>query len=209
MTLAEISRRIENMIRIGTIFDVDLIARRVRVKSGGVDTGWLKWRSGRAGATREWNPPTIGEQVMILSPSGEISGGIVIPSIYSDEHDAPSSSPDMHVTDYPDGAQISYNHATGALLAVGIRTALVQASESVTAETPLVHCTGDVTIAGSLTVDGLLTYKSGMSGSDSGGAASASISGDVVIDGDVIINGVHVFGHSHQDPQGGNVGAMI
>ncbi len=146
---------------------------------------------------------------MILSPGGELASGVVIPSIYSDEHDAPSSSADLHITDYPDGAEISYNHATGALIASGIKTALVQASQNITADTPFIHCTGDVTIAGSLTIDGVLTYKSGMRGSDGGGGASASISGEMMIDGDVIINGVRVYKHSHLDPQGGNVGEMI
>lgn len=194
MTLAELSRKIENMIRIGTIHDVDHAARRVRVKSGNLHTEWLKWKCERAGSTRDWNPPTVGEQVMILSPSGELANGIVIPSIYSDAHDSPSGSAAEHVTAYPDGARVSYNHDSGALIASGIKTALVQASEQVTINCPETHVTG------TLTVDGLLTYKGGMAGSG-GGAAAA------VIDGDVVIGGISFLGHGHPDPQGGDVGA--
>ncbi|MDO8932869.1 MAG: phage baseplate assembly protein V, partial [Rhodocyclaceae bacterium] len=161
---AELNRKIENLIRLGTIAAVDHAARRVIVKTGGNDTAWLKWITLRAGNTRTWNPPTVGEQVMILSPSGVLENGLVMPSIFSDAHDAPSASPSEHVTDYPDGARIAYDHASGALTATGIKTATIQASESITANTPLTHITGDahiggnVKIDGTLEIDGLVTY---------------------------------------------------
>jgi phage baseplate assembly protein V len=139
MPNAELNRQIENLIRIGTVFAIDHGARRVRVKSGGVDTNWLKWRVGRAGATRTWDPPTIGEQVMILSPSGVLDNGIVMPSIFSDEFDAPSDNPDEHVVDYPDGARITYNHESGALSATGIKTAAVVASDEIRLEAKKIH----------------------------------------------------------------------
>lgn len=51
--------------------------------------------------------------------------------------------------------------------------ATVKATEKITLDTPLVHCTED------LTVDGVLTYKGGMSGS--GGSTTAVIEGNVRI----------------------------
>ena len=203
MSLAELSRKVENMIRIGTISEVDHAARRVRVQSGSLLTDWLKWRVGRAGETRTWCPPTIGEQVMILSPSGELANGIVTPAIYSDAYDAPSSDASMHVIAFPDGAQITYNHTSGALAVSGIKTAIVRAEESVTVDCPQTTATGDVTVLGNLLVKGLLRYLSGMQGSgDAGGGASA------VIYGDVIIGGKSVLQHTHSDQEGGNVGVM-
>lgn len=158
MEIAELSRRLENMIRIGTIAEIDHAARRVRVDSGSLTTDWLKWRVGRAGATRTWEPPTIGEQVMILSPSGELANGIVIPSIYSDAHDAPDASPDTHVTSYPDGAVVSYNHQTGAMGVTGIKSATIEASGDVAINCAgaTVNCTGKaaVTAEGGIELDG-------------------------------------------------------
>ena len=190
MDIAELSRRLENMIRIGTIAEVDHAARRVRVQSGLLLTDWLKWRAGRAGATRTWNPPTVGEQVMVLSPSGELANGIVIPSIYSDEHDAPSGDADMHVIVFPDGATITYNHQTGALAATGIKTALVSAETSITLDTPLTHITGQCAI------DDLLTYGNGITGT--GGDYGNHIVGNFDhVGGNLISNGIVVHSHHH------------
>ena len=193
--LAEISRKVENMIRIGTIVDVNHTIRRCRVKSGKLTTDWLNWQAGRAGSTKIWNPPTIGEQVMILSPSGVIESGIVMPSIYSDVHDSPSSNQDEHITEYPDGARISYNHATGALIASGIKTGIVQASVSITLDTPHTEVTG------SMNVEGLFSYQNGISGT--GGGNGNIISGSLTQTGGTLSsNGIVLDAHDHQVPVG-------
>lgn len=202
MNLVEISRRLENLIRIGTIAEIDHASHRVRVKSGELLTQWLMWRTDRAGATRSWNPPTVGEQVMILSPSGELGNGIVIPSIYSDAFDSVSADPDLHIVEYPDGARISYNHQTSTLMATGIKTATVTASESVTADTPMTHCTGNALIDGNLTVGGLLTYQGGMNGSGASGSGGSA----AVISGDVQISNISFLKHLHSDNEGGTTG---
>ncbi|MRR50794.1 MAG: phage baseplate assembly protein V [Rhodocyclaceae bacterium] len=136
MDVVELSRLVENLIRIGTIAEVDHAAGRCRVKSGELLTQWLPWFALRAGATTTWDPPTVGEQVMLLSPSGEPSGGVALTGIYSTAIAPPSHSADEHVTHYPDGATVAYNHATGALTATGIKTALVQAADAITLEAP-------------------------------------------------------------------------
>lgn len=112
MDLVELSRQIENLIRIGTVLAVDHAAVRCRVKSGRLETGWLRWHTPRAGETRTWNPPTVGEQAVVLSPSGEPANGIVFYGFNCDAHPAPSSSPNAHVTDYPDGGVVTYDHGT-------------------------------------------------------------------------------------------------
>lgn len=204
MDIAELSRRLENMIRFGTVAEVDHAARRVRVQSGDLLTDWLKWRVDRAGDTSTWDPPTIGEQVMILSPSGEIGNGIVMQSIYSDAHNAPDSSPDTHVIDYPDGARISYNHASGALEATGITTALVEASESITAragtmvtiDAPDTTITGNLLVQQAAVIQGLLTYQAGLAGT--GGGAGNVITGNFVqTDGQLSSNGIVLDSHTH------------
>lgn len=200
MDTAHLSRLIENLIRIGTIAEVDHASALCRVVTGGIVTGWLPWFAHRAGDTRTWNPPTPGEQVMVFSPSGEIAGGIVFTGIYSAASPAPSNTPDEHATAYPDGARITYNHATGALTAIGIQTATVQAAVSITLDTPRTHVTGE------LEVDGLLTYKSGMQGTG-GAGASAVIDGSVTVTGDVVAGGISLTVHTHDEHDGGATGA--
>ena len=57
------------------------------------------------------NPPTVGEQCVLLSPSGEFAGGVVLPGIASNHNPAPDTNPDNTRTEYPDGATADYNHA--------------------------------------------------------------------------------------------------
>ncbi len=172
--------------------------KRCRVNSGGLLTGWLPWFNQRSGTTRDWDPPTTGEQCIILSPSGEVGAGIVLLGIYCNAYDAPSTSPDEHVREYPDGARISYNHVTGALNAVGIKTALVEAADQITFDCP------QVTFTGKFNVKDLFTYENGMVGL--GGANTAAL-----ITGDVIADGISLVNHMHTgvQPGGGNTGQPL
>lgn len=132
MNIAHLSRIIENMIRIGTVLEVDLTKLRCRVKSGDLVTDWLRMPSRRAGHTRKWDPLTVGEQVMVISPSGVIEGGFVIPlGIFSDAITPPSASGDVELTAYPDGAVVSYNYNTSELSITGIKMLNIRASADV------------------------------------------------------------------------------
>jgi len=84
MNIAEITRLLENIVRFGTIEAVQMQPPRVKVKSGNIATTWLPWLNLRAGADREWDPPTIGEQVVLLSPSGNLAQGVVLTGLFSD-----------------------------------------------------------------------------------------------------------------------------
>lgn len=197
MDLAEISRRLENLIRIGTVSDVDHKAVRCRVKSGKLETQWLRWHTPRAGATRTWDPPTIGEQAMVFSPSGEIGNGLVFYGFDCDDHPAPSHSPDKHVVQFPDGATFSYDHVASSLDITGIKTATISAGEEITLDTPLTHCTGK------LTADDLLTYGNGINGT--GGENNNVITGDFKHSGgELSSNGIVVDKHHHANPDAGD-----
>lgn len=197
--LADLARRVANMIRTGRIAEVDHAGPRVRVQSGYLLTEWLPWQTHRAGNTRTWDPPTVGEQVMILSPSGEPAAGVVMPALYCQDHPAPDASPNTHVIQFPDGAIIGYDHATGALVASGIQTGVIQAAVSVTLDTPLTHCTGK------LTVDDLLTYGNGISGT--GGENNNIINGQLThVGGALSSNGIVLHTHTHPGDSGGTTG---
>jgi phage baseplate assembly protein V len=36
-------------------------------------TNWLSIGHARMGLVKDWNPPSVGEQVVLLSPSGDLS----------------------------------------------------------------------------------------------------------------------------------------
>lgn len=147
----DLARRLESLIRLGTIAEVDLAAARCRVATGGLTTDWLPWFALRAGTTRTWDPPTVGEQVVLFSPSGDTGAAIALTGLYSDAIAAPSTSADEHLRLYPDGARIRYNHKTGALTVSGVKTAQVQCIESLTVTAPSITLNGHVTISGPVT----------------------------------------------------------
>lgn len=138
-------RIIGNIVQLGTIESVNLGEATCRVRVGQIVTGDIPWVVQRAGGTRTWSPPTIGEQCILICPEGDTESGFAILGVFSDANPAPSDQ-DIDLIRYADGATISYdanNHALVAVLAAG-GTAAVTAPGGIT-------ITGDVTVTGTLT----------------------------------------------------------
>ncbi|WP_033755177.1 phage baseplate assembly protein V [Pantoea sp. NGS-ED-1003] len=137
----EIQRLLRNLIRIGTVSAVNLTDGLCRVDTGNNTTNWLHWLSARAGKTRSWNAPSVGEQVIVLCLGGELDTGFVMPGIFSDDNPAPSASADALHWSFPDGAVIEYEPESGALTATGIQTATIKAAVKILFDSPEVECT--------------------------------------------------------------------
>ena len=120
-TLTDVIRRIENMNRFGLIAAVDHANARCKVRSGQILTDWLPFAAMRAGTTKTWSPPTVGEQCLIVALSGELTTAIVITGIYTTGI-APSQSPDEHVIEFADGARFVYDQAKSELTITGVQT---------------------------------------------------------------------------------------
>ncbi|MGP5308101.1 phage baseplate assembly protein V [Vreelandella alkaliphila] len=170
MNIPELLRLLHNLIRLGTIAEVDHTAARVRVNTGELLTDWLPWVEGRAGTTRDWNPPTQGEQVMIFSPGGDPAAGVVLTGIYSNAHPTPATNPNVIGRWLPDGTHIEYDHANNRLFIDCVGPINVKASGTVTVDAPLIkhnQGTGVVTqqhichFTGNPHGDGSSTVKAG------------------------------------------------
>lgn len=117
-SLGELSRQIANLIRVGEVADTDFTdpdAPRVKVAVSGFESDWLPFGSKRAGSTKTWSPLSIGEQVVILSPYGDLGQAIIVCSLYSSANPAPASSGSLDKETYPDGTTISYDSASHTL----------------------------------------------------------------------------------------------
>ena len=109
--IAEIDRRMAATVMAGVIESVDYENARCRVRVAGWVSAWLPWMASAAGRVRHWRPPSVGEQALIVSPSGEVETGFVMPGFYTDQHDqANDNRENMTATDYPDGAHQHYDH---------------------------------------------------------------------------------------------------
>lgn len=199
MSNEELARLLQNIIRVGTILAIDHAAQRVRVKIGRLNTDWRPWIERRAGNSKTWDPPTLGEQVVVLSPGGDLSAGYVLAAVNSDANPAPSASAAETVRKFPDGAEIKYDHAAGALSVTRIKTMHVVASDSITlqAGSTITLDAPQTTSTGAHTIQGLLTYLAGLAGFN-GESGSTSITGSIThTAGDLSSNGVVLHLHVH------------
>lgn len=151
---AELLRLIHNLIRLGTVDHLDPASARCRVKFGDIVTDWLPWISQRSGGSKVWSPPTLGEQVVVLSPGGDHSCAVVLCGLFSAAFPAPSSSPDLFFMNFPDGAEIQYDHQKHYLKAFVPGSAQIAASGGVTIK-------ADTVIDGSLSVSGDVEFDGG------------------------------------------------
>lgn len=119
--IQELARALRNMIRTGLVVETNLKAGRCRVQTGGMCTDWLQWLTHRAGRSRTWWAPSVGEQVLILAVGGELDTAFVLPGIYSGDNPAPSASADALHIRFPDGAVIEYEPETSALTVTGVK----------------------------------------------------------------------------------------
>lgn len=110
-SLSEMNRRLANLIRLGTVIEADYQKARVKIQIGPITTQWLPWITSNASHSKNWNAPEIGEQVLVLSPSGEMSQGTVIRGIYQKKHTAPNNNVDVQHMEFKDGSTINYDRA--------------------------------------------------------------------------------------------------
>lgn len=107
---ADSANRTANLIRLGHVAEVDLSAglARVEFEDGWISDG-LPWMTGAAGALRVWSAPSVGEQVSVLSPSGEPAAGFILRGLFSTDFPAPADDADLTRAEWDDGAQDDYD----------------------------------------------------------------------------------------------------
>ena len=151
----------DRLIRIGTIASVDQGAGKCTVHlDDGAETPPIRWFERRSGATRTRSVPTVGEQVVLLCPGGEIGAGLALCGLWSTANPLPGTAV-QELTHYADGAVVYYDptsHALVATLPAGA-TAAITAPGGIT-------ITGPVTINGDVTATGTITGQTDVVGSN-------------------------------------------
>ena len=179
--LAELARRVAQIVRPGRVDEVDAGRALVRVRwdvdadGAPVVTNWRPWLPSIAGAARSWRAPSAGEQVVLLSPDGDIAQSFVLPALYSDASPAPSDDPDKVVVRHADGAVVEYDAAAhvlrhtaqdGAVLthdaAAHALSAVLGAGATAALDAPGgVSIVGDVAVTGSISATGDVSDAAG------------------------------------------------
>jgi phage baseplate assembly protein V len=188
MHAADIDRRIENLAQLGTIAAVDHQRARCRVHAGDLLTAPIPWLTQRAGNAATWWAPSVGEQVLLISPGGDPARGIVLPAVFSTANPAPDDAALKQVTLYPDGAVLYYDAAQHVL------SCTLPAGGKVQVAAPGgVTVTGDVAIEGKLHVTDKVTADA-----DIDCAATVTAATDVKADG------VSLTTHKHKGVTAGS-----
>lgn len=180
---ADLNRRLENLIRFGTIKTINPSKPipRVIVNLGDIDTPEIRCMNVRAGADATWDMPSDGEECVVVSPCGEIGPtSFVLYGFYNDDHPAPSDDLNKKIRMFADGCVIAYDvsaHHLSAILPIG-GTAVLTADGGVIVN-------GNTTINGDLTLNGNQTTN-----------GSTVISGNHTVGGSQLVQGSsHSTGH--------------
>lgn len=169
------------IIRFGTIETVDLGGARCTVRAGDIVSGPVRWLEVRAGATRTWSPPSVGEQVLLLCPEGELAAGVALRGVASDANPPPGST-SAELIRFADGTVLAYDpeaHTLAATLCAGGTVAIV-ADGGVT-------ITGPVSITGNLSIDG-----------------DTACTGTIAAETDVVAAGISGKSHIHGQVKAGS-----
>ena len=180
---ADLNRRLENLIRFGTIKTINPSKPipRVIVNLGDIDTPEIRCLNVRSGADATWDMPSDGEECVVVSPCGEIGPtSFVLYGFYNDDHPAPSDDLNQKIRMFSDGCVIAYDvsaHHLSAILSSG-GTAVLTADGGVIVN-------GNTTINGDLTLNGNQTTN-----------GSTVISGNHTVGGSQLVQGSsHSTGH--------------
>ncbi|MCC6478069.1 MAG: phage baseplate assembly protein V [Sphingomonadaceae bacterium] len=144
------------MIDFGVVVSVDLAEARCVVRIGDPDeddaeTPPIRWCAFRAGQTRIWSAPSVGEQGILIKRDGELANAIFMPGIVCDAF-PPVGNSAIDRIEFGDGSRLDYDaqaHAFEINLS-GNATAKITAPGGLTIE-------ADVTINGNVDISGTAT----------------------------------------------------
>ncbi len=183
----DIPADLATLIRIGTVTAVDLAAARCSVRYGDPDdedpgeTPMIRWLTPRAGLTRIWSPPSVGEQVIILSPDGQVGAAVALCGLVQNAFPALGSTT-TEAIEFADGAQLTYDPGASAL------TAILPAGATAEIEAP-----GGITLRGPVMIEGDVTIQ-----------GAVDVSQTVTAATDVVADGISLVDHLHGGVQAGS-----
>ena len=104
--VAELERRFAGVMRHGTVAEVDPERQRVRLDLGPAHgtkgqflSPWVPYAQ-FSGALRVHTPPTVGQQLTAMSPSGDFQQAVALPLTHHSGNPSPSKAGDENVMTY-------------------------------------------------------------------------------------------------------------
>ena len=137
--LAEAERRARNRKRTGTVTEVDNAKGLARVEISKTDgtafvSPWLPWKEIAAGGIKSHIPPTVGEQVDVVSENGDLTDAVIDMSTPSNQNARPHDGPEAVITKGAVRIEISDDTTT-----ITTPTAIVNSEEKAVVTSPEIH----------------------------------------------------------------------
>ncbi|MCV6588936.1 MAG: phage baseplate assembly protein V [Marinobacterium sp.] len=110
---AELHRQLNNLLRLGTIAEVDHSRQLLRVKTGELLTDWLDWPAEMGRNYIRWRPLRIGTKVLLASPAGDPAQALIIGMLYTNALPTPSDDPALDLIQFDDGSFVKHNADSG------------------------------------------------------------------------------------------------
>lgn len=149
----------------------------MRLQVGDNQTDYLPIPALHAGQVSVWRCPSIGEQFLLVSPSGDLANAIPVLSLYSDKYPSPSQDPNEIRVRYNDSDFLSIKTADSQL-SLKIDDVLFDVSQTT--------LTGDFTVQGNANINGNL-----------------HVDGNIHSGGDTVAGSISLQSHRHSGVQNG------
>lgn len=125
--LESVKRKQVNTIREGKVTKLHPETGEAEVDMFGLASSRVPWIE-RAGTQKSWDPPSIGERVVVFAPNGDLGRAMVLPGGYSDDNPQPHKKAGERF--YTIGETSDLN--TGSDRTIIAKTIRLEAGESVT-----------------------------------------------------------------------------
>ena len=104
------ARRLSNVIRYAVVAEADYDKALIRVdmQDGEIRSDWIPWITLRAGADKFWWAPEVGEVMLILAPSGDLTNAVALPAAFSNQNQNANRASVQRAT-FSDGTVVEYD----------------------------------------------------------------------------------------------------
>lgn len=162
-TLAEMWRRLNNIVKRGTVHSVQLKPPRVRVLFGTDPvnntehvSAWLPWYTRADSGCQEWSVPAVGCPATVLSEGGDLRNGVALAGLITDDMSLAGENGDVYATRYGTDARVAYDAAAKAMA-----VSLPEGATLSILSTGGVKVKGDLNVEGSVNATGDVADKKG------------------------------------------------
>lgn len=224
MGIFDTSTRFPSLIKLGEISSIDpskATARVVFDDEDGLVSYDLPVLQRNSLKNHDFAMPDVGEDAIVLFFGEGQEDGVILGSIYAGEVTPPETTENRRTVVFDDGTRVCYdreehkltvtiegteivfNRQDGSItvpnaVTINCTTATVNASSSVTLDTPKTDITGVLNVAGLITGSGGLAVSGG-SGAAVTVSGNMSLQGQIDASNDVTAGGISLMGHTHTE----------